>query len=185
MFVTFVLVLLAGTAFGQAKSDCPITGCPMDPNTTMGLWSNGHWGGVVEHPTDPNNPVGLWRTVDDNTHKPKGVVMITQRGGEFFASIQAKLVNDPRPICTFCTDDRKNARIIGLEIVRHGRPSQKGPGIYGMKILDPEDGKEYEGFLQVLDGGTRLKVSGCVLFGLICRSQVWERLDSMPPEAHL
>jgi uncharacterized protein (DUF2147 family) len=84
-----------------------------------------------------------------------------------------------------CPGDRKNTQIIGLEIVRHGSPSQKRPGIYEMKILDPENGKEYEGFLQVLDGGTRLKMSGCVLFGLICRSQVWERLDSMPPEAHL
>jgi uncharacterized protein (DUF2147 family) len=187
ILAAFAMALLAGAAFGQSGtgSGCPDTGCPLAPNSTIGLWSNGHWGGTVEQPTDPNSPVGLWRTIDDSTNKPKGVVMIVKRNGEFFGSVQAKLVDDPRRLCIICPGDRKDAEVIGLEILRHGRLSKKGPNVYEGKVLDPEQGKEYSGYLNVLEGGTKLKMSGCVLFGLICRSQVWERLDSMPPEAHL
>jgi len=189
ILAALAMALLAGAAFGQAKPGtgpgCPPTGCPMDFNSTIGLWSNGQWGGTVERPANLNEPVGLWRTIDDKTNKPKGVVMIVKRNGEYFGSIQAKLVDDPRHICPICPGDRKDAEIIGMEVIRHGRASKKGPTIYDGRVLDPEEGKEYSGYLTMLDGGTKLKMSGCVLFGLICRSQVWERLDSMPPEAHL
>lgn len=57
---------------------------------------------------------------------------------------------------------------------RIGTLSLSGENSYRGEITDPENDKTYSGKASI-SGGT-LKMSGCVLGGLICRSQNWSKL---------
>jgi uncharacterized protein (DUF2147 family) len=57
---------------------------------------------------------------------------------------------------------------------RIGTLSPAGGNRYTGEITDPDSDKTYSGKAQ-LSGGT-LKLSGCVLGGLICQSQSWSKL---------
>ena len=57
---------------------------------------------------------------------------------------------------------------------RIGNMSSDGDGGYSGSITDPETDKTYSGSASI-NGGS-LKMKGCVLGGLICRSQTWTRL---------
>ena len=43
----------------------------------------------------------------------------------------------------------------------------------GGTILKPDEGKVYKSKMELIEGGSKLEVSGCVAF--ICKSQVWLR----------
>ncbi|MFI0846958.1 DUF2147 domain-containing protein [Mesorhizobium sp. IMUNJ 23232] len=55
-----------------------------------------------------------------------------------------------------------------------GKMSAEGGGTYSGSITDPAKDKTYSGS-GTLSGGS-LKMKGCVLGGLICRSQTWTKL---------
>jgi uncharacterized protein (DUF2147 family) len=55
-----------------------------------------------------------------------------------------------------------------------GKLKADGANNYSGKITDPETYKTYSGKATL--SGTSLKMSGCVLGGLICRSQKWKKL---------
>lgn len=57
---------------------------------------------------------------------------------------------------------------------RIGTFSNAGGANYSGKITDPANDKTYSGKASL--SGNSLKMSGCVLGGLICRSQNWQRL---------
>jgi len=54
-----------------------------------------------------------------------------------------------------------------------GRMTANGDGTYAGTIIRPRDGKTYSG--KAVLSGNSLKVSGCILGGLICESQTWHR----------
>lgn len=56
---------------------------------------------------------------------------------------------------------------------RIGSMSASGGGKYAGEITDPANDKTYSGKATL--SGNNLKMSGCVLGGLICRSQNWKR----------
>lgn len=47
-------------------------------------------------------------------------------------------------------------------------------GSYSGEITDPNNDKTYTGKAGI--SGTKLKMSGCVMFGLLCRSEIWQRM---------
>jgi len=55
-----------------------------------------------------------------------------------------------------------------------GKMTAGGNGSYNGSITDPANDKTYSGKAQL--GGSTIKLSGCVLGGLICRSQSWTKL---------
>jgi len=55
-----------------------------------------------------------------------------------------------------------------------GRLTPAGGGQYGGSITDPNNDKTYTGKASV-DGGS-MNLKGCVLGGLICKSQAWTKL---------
>lgn len=57
---------------------------------------------------------------------------------------------------------------------RIGTMSPSGSGNYTGKITDPANDKTYSGKASV--SGSSLKMSGCVMGGLICRTQNWKRM---------
>ena len=56
---------------------------------------------------------------------------------------------------------------------RIGSMSASGGGKYAGEITDPANDKTYSGKATL--SGNNLRMSGCVLGGLICRSQNWKR----------
>jgi uncharacterized protein (DUF2147 family) len=124
--------------------------------------------------TDAPSPVGFWRTVDDRTHKPRGIIRIYEQAGAFFGKIVTSF--DPSELkarCEKCTDDRKDAPVIGLVVMRgitkHG--SEYGGG----EILDPETGYIYRCRFTMSSEGTKLFVRGYLGLSLLGRTQTWTR----------
>jgi uncharacterized protein (DUF2147 family) len=123
------------------------------------------------------NPVGYWTTIDDDGKTPSSIVQIFPKGKKLFGKI-VRLIN-PRekdPKCAACDGARKNQRILGMEILRDF--TQDDDEWSGGYILDPRNGTEYKCYLEVIDGGKRLKVRGYVGIALLGRTQHWQRAEA-------
>lgn len=128
-----------------------------------------------------NTPAGTWKTIDDTTHKPKSIVVITENNGQYQATIKELLNRTPediakegaKPVCVECDGDRKNQPIVGMNIM--WGVTQDDDVWDGGKILDPKTGKIYKVKLKMLDNGQKLDVHGYIGFALLGRSQTWER----------
>ena len=122
------------------------------------------------------NVIGKWKSVDDDTKKPKSIVEITERDGKLYGTI-IKLYReedeDPDPICDECTDDRKDQKVIGMEIIRD--MEKDGSEWEDGTICDPKDGKVYTcKFWLDEDNPNVLNVRGYIAF--FYRTQYWERM---------
>ncbi|WP_242106893.1 DUF2147 domain-containing protein [Luteimonas aquatica] len=121
-----------------------------------------------------NSPVGRWKTVDDETGKVKSIVEISQASN---GTLQGKVVeilqseHGPNPLCEKCEGSNRNKPVKGMTILWGLK--QDGKIWSGGTVLDPEKGKTYKSKLELLDGGQKLGMSGCIAF--ICRQQVWLR----------
>jgi uncharacterized protein (DUF2147 family) len=121
-----------------------------------------------------NSPVGRWKTIDDETGKVKSIVEITQAAN---GTLQGKVVEvlhsdrGPNPTCDKCSGANKDKPVKGMTILWGLKPD--GDEWSGGTVLDPAKGKTYKSKLEMLDGGRKLGMSGCIAF--ICRQQVWVR----------
>lgn len=121
--------------------------------------------------------IGKWKTIDDDTGKAKSIVEIYKQNGKVFGKI-INLVNRPQnakpnPICTKCVDDRKDQKIIGIEIIRDMK--KDGDEYVDGTIMDPENGKSYTCKLWVdEDDNNILKVRGYISF--LYRTQTWHKV---------
>jgi len=70
---------------------------------------------------------------------------------------------------------KRDRPIVGVDILLGMRPDQT-PNQWAGDIYNPEDGKTYQARLILQDART-LQVKGCVLGGLICKSQAWLRAN--------
>lgn len=64
------------------------------------------------------------------------------------------------------------ARLIGTELLRGYRVA--GPGLYRGVVYVPDMGRTFYSTIEQR-GADHLKISGCILGGLICKSQDWRR----------
>lgn len=120
------------------------------------------------------SPVGLWTTIDDDGKTPKAVVQIEQRGTKLFGKIVELIRPDrPNPKCDECEGALKGKPILGMQILwdleRDGDEWANG------KILDPNNGKIYRCYIEVVEGGTQLKVRGYIGISLLGRTQYWRK----------
>ncbi|MEL1264053.1 DUF2147 domain-containing protein [Pseudoxanthomonas putridarboris] len=118
--------------------------------------------------------VGRWKTIDSDTGKAKSIVEITQASDGTLTGRIVELLNPskPNPLCDKCKDDRRNKPITGMEIIR-GMKADGANAWSGGTILKPDEGKVYKSKMQLIEGGGKLEVSGCIAF--ICKSQTWIR----------
>jgi uncharacterized protein (DUF2147 family) len=70
---------------------------------------------------------------------------------------------------------QRDRPIIGVDILL-GMRAEQTPDQWAGDIYNPEDGKTYRAHLSLQDART-LQVKGCVLGGLICKSQSWSRVN--------
>src|SRR5690606_10961171 len=74
----------------------------------------------------------------------------------------------------------RNRPMLGLQILTLRQGDQ--PFIFDGEIYNPEDGKTYTGYIEMV-GPDTLRLNGCVLFNVICRGEEWERVPAEELEA--
>lgn len=121
-----------------------------------------------------SSPAGLWKTVDDKTHKTRGLVRIYEKDGAFFGRIENTFdAKEAAERCIKCEGDRRDQPIIGLLILRDMK--KRGSDYGGGDILDPDSGVVYRCKMALEDGGLRLVLRGYIGISLLGRSQTWFR----------
>ena len=132
------------------------------------------WGAAIAQ----DNPLlGKWKTIDDETGRVKSVVEITERDGLLYGTVVELFrlpEEDQDPYCDKCDDDRKDKRVLGMEIVRDMSFDKEWQWEDGT-ICDPKKGSVYDCEMWFEDGNMDvLKVRGYILF--LFRTQEWYRV---------
>lgn len=119
---------------------------------------------------------GKWKTIDDEIEgRVKSIVEITERDGQYFGTVVELFRlpdEDQDPHCDKCGDDRKDKRVLGMEIVRN-MEAEDGEWDGGT-ICDPKNGRVYDCKMWFEEGAPDvLKVRG--YWGFLFRTQEWHR----------
>ncbi|RNC92746.1 MAG: DUF2147 domain-containing protein [Allomuricauda sp.] len=115
---------------------------------------------------------GEWETYDDATNEKKALIEIYETQGRYFAKIVKSYISDPSARCDQCKGDKKNKPIAGLVIIEDLK--KDGDEFNGGTIMDPENGKTYKCYLELLADG-KLKVRGYLGISLLGRTQYWRK----------
>jgi hypothetical protein len=126
---------------------------------------------------------GVWQQIDPGSGLVGGLISFKEKNGlweGYIVKMYPKPGDPVDPVCSGCTDDRKDQPVLGLRLIQNAK--RDGLSYEGGAILDPRNGSQYSVELTLAPDNETLTVRGYLGITLLGQSQTWKRLSETDSE---